>query len=376
MHSLSIDGYHRLLDVVYQAAIEPSEWVRFLATLSDETGGGLWIGLHCHDSKANRNLGILNHGYDPDFIGSYRSEYSSINPWTQSVVSGPVGLVQTSESIVDAEELVRSRFYNEWLRPQEDLRTGVGVTLCQNSDRLIRLSCNIRHRDRDRLPNLVQTIELLVPHLQRALAMACDLGGSAVNGNVANVMENLPGAIWVLNNRAGVCFANAKAELLRTTQGIWAYDRAGSIVFNDPTADRALRKALFAISEQRGRHLKPIAINLEQRSIIATVFPFKTKSDADIGIGHWLNDNWPAAVLYIPDSTATIAEMASKKFGLTPAEVRLSRSLCAGNSLTDYASDRGISVQTVRKQLKTIFSKTGVHQQSKLVALLTNELSI
>jgi DNA-binding CsgD family transcriptional regulator len=59
-------------------------------------------------------------------------------------------------------------------------------------------------------------------------------------------------------------------------------------------------------------------------------------------------------------------------FGLTAAEARVAASIGSGNDLSDTAKMYGISVGTVRNQLKKIFNKTGVNRQPDLVRLIYN----
>lgn len=62
-------------------------------------------------------------------------------------------------------------------------------------------------------------------------------------------------------------------------------------------------------------------------------------------------------------------------FGLTPAEARLATALCDGASLNEYAGLHGVSVGTVRIQLKSIFSKTNTSRQSELIRLLCTSIA-
>lgn len=64
------------------------------------------------------------------------------------------------------------------------------------------------------------------------------------------------------------------------------------------------------------------------------------------------------------------AEQVIALFGLTPAEAQLSVALCRGVSLTAYAELRGISVGTVRIQMKRILEKTDSRRQADLVGKL------
>jgi len=63
-----------------------------------------------------------------------------------------------------------------------------------------------------------------------------------------------------------------------------------------------------------------------------------------------------------------------RSFGLTAAETRLAARLKDGLSLKEAASALGVSVNTVRNQLRAVFDKVGLARQSDLVKALT-ELS-
>ena len=56
---------------------------------------------------------------------------------------------------------------------------------------------------------------------------------------------------------------------------------------------------------------------------------------------------------------------------LTVAEARLARLLASGDTLEEVAQKLCIKLTTARSQLATIFSKTGVRRQAKLVAILS-----
>ena len=58
-------------------------------------------------------------------------------------------------------------------------------------------------------------------------------------------------------------------------------------------------------------------------------------------------------------------------FGLTPNEARLAVAMAGGGSLEEIAgATKFVTVNTLRKQLASIFEKTDTHRQSELVALL------
>lgn len=62
--------------------------------------------------------------------------------------------------------------------------------------------------------------------------------------------------------------------------------------------------------------------------------------------------------------------MAAAAFGLSPSQRRLAGRIVEGRSLVEIADDNGVSVNTVRTQLKRMFDKVGVHSQTALVRVL------
>jgi DNA-binding CsgD family transcriptional regulator len=64
-----------------------------------------------------------------------------------------------------------------------------------------------------------------------------------------------------------------------------------------------------------------------------------------------------------------VPEMAflQNRFDLTPAEARLVVHLVTGASLRSCANALGISYQTARGHLKSVFVKTGTHRQTQML---------
>jgi len=63
-------------------------------------------------------------------------------------------------------------------------------------------------------------------------------------------------------------------------------------------------------------------------------------------------------------------EVVAKLFGLTFAEARVVAELVKGKRPQEVADDLGVSLNTVRNQLKQIFSKTNTGRQSELISLV------
>ena len=57
-------------------------------------------------------------------------------------------------------------------------------------------------------------------------------------------------------------------------------------------------------------------------------------------------------------------------FALTPAEIRLAKAIAGGRKLAEVARLLGVSTETARAHLKSVFAKSGAHSQSELSVLL------
>jgi DNA-binding CsgD family transcriptional regulator len=81
----------------------------------------------------------------------------------------------------------------------------------------------------------------------------------------------------------------------------------------------------------------------------------------------------PQTILILVDlgiSPRPACRSLQKIFGLTPNEARLATAMAGGESLEEIAGATNVTVDTLRKQLASIFEKTDTHRQSELVGLL------
>jgi DNA-binding CsgD family transcriptional regulator len=67
---------------------------------------------------------------------------------------------------------------------------------------------------------------------------------------------------------------------------------------------------------------------------------------------------------------APSSEVLNGLFDLSPTEARTAQGLVEGKSIDEVAVANGLSRETIRTQLKSVLSKTGMRRQSELVGLL------
>lgn len=73
-----------------------------------------------------------------------------------------------------------------------------------------------------------------------------------------------------------------------------------------------------------------------------------------------------------PNWRFELGNMLSSTYGLTDAEIEVTRALYENQSLNIIATKRNRSIRTVRTQLSNIFDKTGAASQSELIGMISN----
>lgn len=360
---LSAEKLNELISVIYDAALDPGQWPVFVRKLSLWAGGAQVV-MQGHDFAANRPLVEIAEHLPPEFIRSYHEYYGANNVWVPGIARMQIGKAGVPEAFLDRETLFQTEYYNDWLGLM-GIGTAAGIVLHRDSSRFLILSSNLRIKDEDRLrPPLMQMFDLLAPHITRSFAMSRRLAlGEGVQAHW-RMAETSPHAVMLLDRHRRVVEANARATRLLEAGTILTRERSGAIDFVDAGARAALDAALGAITAHRLVHFEGDFTAGKQA---VSVIPLQRAGPPSSPV-YQLFDDIPIALLVVqsPQPTDTLFRV---RYALTPAETALVSALAHGQSLAGYAEAKGLSVFTVRAQLKAVFAKTNVHRQGELVGL-------
>jgi DNA-binding CsgD family transcriptional regulator/GAF domain-containing protein len=210
----------------------------------------------------------------------------------------------------------------------------------------------------------------LVSHLARAFELYRMLAGvTHQHRALAEVMNRLPTGVILLNDEGRAVFTNRSAtHILDRNDGVFLADNA--LRASDARADEALQRRIAeAITSQQPDTGEKVG---------GTVGTPRTSGDGAYTIsvarllpGSTVRDAVASVLLSDPKIGAEPAvELLRGLHGLTPAEAELVGQLARGRSLEEAARARGVSINTVRSQLKQVFSKTGTSRQGELVQLV------
>lgn len=180
-------------------------------------------------------------------------------------------------------------------------------------------------------------------------------------------MDRQTFGLIILSSDRKIIFASAAAQsLLQKKTCIYSED--GYLVFIRPDDNDEFFLLLQDGSSraQLDDHLQIQCPKSGQRFLLLAV-------PASEGEVNWSpNARWLIFIVSTEPEYSFPEKILQQKFKLTPAECALTRRMIHGDSITKAAAKIGISPHTARTQLKSIYIKTGVNSQAKLICLILN----
>ncbi len=361
-----IDG---AIEHIYSAAADPAAWQQALDAINALYPGGCTALLH-HDAAAGSGTCARFSGWDTAAIRSYNAYYGARNPRFAGLERWPVGVAATAESMFDHAELLKTEFYNDFLRPL-DLPDGLGVTLAQDHARFVRFSVlypEATGREQDRN---VAVLQRLTPHLQRAMQLNRQLQQAHVRWQAAEATLNgIVHGVFIVDGQGRILFTNRAADrILREKDGL---DLGRDGVLRPAAGDgaelarkiRALAQPLDAApGEVAPEHVALVRRRSERRPYSLLILPLRIPEGPFVAAG-----GLAAIFVFDPEARRRPAlEPLARSFDLTRAETRLLGVLLEGCGLVDAATLLRISPHTAKTHLRHLFEKMQCSRQAEIV---------
>jgi DNA-binding CsgD family transcriptional regulator/PAS domain-containing protein len=334
---------------------------------------GSAIALISHNFKYNRGSIRLAKGYNPRYIQSYALHHAHHNVWlARERDYRPPGKVHIGEDLVPENQLVQSKFYREWLRPQ-DLHHRLCAVLSRDDTTAVSLEV-MRPRqwaafDQDD----IERCRSLLPLLQRALLIHRRMAELELERDAAfRALDQLPWGVFFIDEHHNRLGANRHAqEILAAGDGLIARGNTLQAELADETArlDQLLRSALNRPGQQKTGLGGTLSITRPSGAhpLNVVVVPLHVRTEA-------LGERGSIAAIFVTDPEApldgSIEQHLRELYALTAGEARLASWLLKGKSVEEAAAAMGITVNTARAYLKRVYNKTGVRRQPELVRLL------
>jgi len=171
----------------------------------------------------------------------------------------------------------------------------------------------------------------------------------------------LPAAVLTISGR--VLTANT---LLEGMPELFLPVAHGGMAIGSASANALFQQAIVEHRHDLAVRSIPVPAKDDRAALVVHLLPLR-RAAHDIFLG---GDILIAATAVSASAMVPSPTILTGLFDLTPAEARLATALTAGRSLKSAAAKHGVTFSTARTYLDRIYRKTGVNQQSQLVALL------
>ncbi|UVO54974.1 helix-turn-helix transcriptional regulator [Sphingomonas sp. SUN039] len=349
-----------LIDRVYECSVVPELWPDILDDVAgqvDARGGLLFSARRTLDWTASKSLTDVFQTYVAD--GWFANCDRRVCIMSQAQPSFFVEHDFWSESDLD-----RTPIYRDFFRPRGlGWSAGTGLKMPTGDNVVFSIE-----RDFERGPierDYVDHLNALRPHLARSAFLTARLGMQRIAGATETLTAiGLPAV--ALDAGGAVVEANELA------QGLTGHLRWGSqnqLVLTDKRARQWLHDGLAALGDPTATVPSsfPVRNADDVPELVAHLLPVRRSAQDIFGGGF--------ALLFLTTlggKRAPDAALLRSLFDLTPAEARVAAGLAEGQSLEEIALASGIAFETVRKQLRGVFEKTGCNRQAEVATLLAS----
>jgi DNA-binding CsgD family transcriptional regulator len=352
-----------LLEYVYGAAADRARWGVFLEQLCGRLRGAraLLLEHNCRRPE-QRLMAVAN--IEPDAQNAYLTHYFRVNPWLRFAGPPVPGRALPGDAVLPASELLRTEFYQDFLRPQDILHT-VGACIGVDGERapfcaVFRSGSAGVFEDAE-----AELLAALSRHIRRALELQeRSEVYRAQSAAALTALDALPAGCLLIDAACAVQMANRAAEeILNERDGLAI--TAGALCATSAEAQERLRRlaggmrGALAVTRRSGR--PPLHL---------LVIPFRGSSKGA--------ERAASALVFITDPEASFRpsqDVLGAILGFPPAESRVASALLNGRSIDQCAAELAISRHTARNHLKAIFSKTSTTRQGELLRLLLTSVT-
>ncbi|ANA35669.1 helix-turn-helix transcriptional regulator [Ralstonia mannitolilytica] len=340
LQRLSDDAeFHRLVDTLYEAVLEPAQMPIALALLSVYAGAE-----SAHYFVWDKHAGAPRHGVSS-------------------------GWCQQCPHAGRCQDFCQDARLHETAAPEAP--SAAAVTLIDTPDLQVVMRLRTREGESEISATERETrLQRVLPHLQRAARMQqrnLELNELAALGMAG--LDTLDFGVMVIERTMRVKYANAWARTMTTEDDRLSLD-GGILRSEDHTHDTALRNLIEHAAGSLGVQGAAGSWMYLARDGRPVPFIATPLAPSDALRSAWAS---PLALVLVGNSEARSvmdAGVLASLFGLTNKECIVAARLAAGETLQEIAEHEFLSLHTVRVHIRDILRKTGTHRQSELVRLL------
>ena len=360
-----------LLASIYEGPLETEPWQTFLGHLRHVMGAN--SATLVLKPPSSRDRGVLRiDGGMMESVARYQESLFAMDPFLHL----PPGEIKCLLELIPEDEWVKSELYKVCMEPAGFFDSlGVDIHVPDEMEaglRVTRDKASPRFNDTDKA-----LMREIVGHLERAIRLHVRLNKiESERALYAGAVNQLSLATILLDENGAVLSCNRMAEQLLSREPELQVSN-GYLQVGDEATTAELQRLIGAVLEQQ-QHGGPAVIEAMR------IQRDGDYSDLGVAVRPVPMNEWsegrsvPTVAIFISDpdfGAEAPVRVIARLFGFTPTEAQLSLLLAEGLSLDEASQALGISRNTARTHLRSIFNKTGVSRQTLLVRLILKSVA-
>jgi len=347
-----------IIGSAYEAILREDSWMAVLSNLTQlakaDSGSYVLINESAPKIVQSQNL-------DPSVLESYNKEFAAFDPFHGDIMRHSNKNVVHDRSEVDKDFIQNSVWFQEFYRLH---RIHSIIALPLHNETGLAGSFNIqRVAGRDNFSeHEIRLINCLAPHFNRAhqiMGKIKMMRHEVMHEKMA--LETITTPILLIDEKSNIILASQAAQqiirrepfLVLEKNRLLAYRNSGSFYFK--FSNQPIEKLI-----NRGANRKPLRV---------ISLPLAPDSEFNKAFQR------PLCMLILDDPEiipASLSELLTELFKLTLSEARVCIALGSEGLTPQECSDVfGVSITTIRTQIRSIYGKVGVRRQADLVRLIS-----
>lgn len=365
--------FEQVLSAIYDCAVDPSGWDAALGLIRDELDLSYLL-LHFlkfppgYPDEPPEDFSVGT-PWDQDWLRKLEPLLPSI-PHFDRMRSARIDEPVTQLQFIDEAAFQATDFYRAWVAPQ-GLRDNCLTNIVRRDDMIAMLS-GASGRDREAISAAdTAVLARFSPHIRRALLISDLLDETRTRALLqARLLDGLSVALFLVGQSGQISFANTAGEALlsRNTLVSGVGNKLCATTSSDANALRqSIQRACTGDDASIGLWGNGIPLfGTDGSKAVAYVLPLG-RSDKRHTLG-----NGMAAIAITTGQHMRLPEIEvlMALTGLTAAEARVALAIAQGHALQDIAAEQSVTVETLRKHLKSAYQKTGSRSQHALGAYM------
>lgn len=351
--------YDKLVGLCYECVLNATAWQSLLSSLAEATGRQQGALLFWNQRNSGGQVSNV-YQLEPKAAEAYNSYYCNIDPTRLFMSNRAVGNWYHDAQELGLERIRRDPYYQEYQLPY-GMKSVSCVKLHKVAEAEVFLSLVINKDVQQPKEQQQRLLNRLTPHLIKAAQLSDKINGLELELAKRDLLlDQHPTPLWLTDSEGHVVYCNGAAQRHMHQVDSSMYENFGRLhcKTQDASLQQLLRQAASKGATNRAGWLRlspPPA-----QDLLITPVP----ADAPFNRFH----QQPLALLALLENQSHRSLLA-ELFQLTPAEQRLAELLTQSLTPESCAERLGVSINTVRSQLRALFRKTDTERQAELVQL-------